>query len=98
MIFWPLIHTEFHNSLKNQTIAKTDVAPSRRQTLQTHLRKHLPDSGHDTFPPASRTYVEKTDADFSTSVFLVEQIINLSNQFTNDFARVIDFSYEISAL
>ena len=29
---------------------------------------------------------------------LVEQIIKLSNQFTNDFARVIDFSYEISAL
>ena len=41
---------------------------------------------------------ENTDADFSVSVFLVEQIINLSNQFTNDFARVIDFSYEISAL
>ena len=29
---------------------------------------------------------------------LVEQIIKLSNQFTNDFVRVIDFYYEISAL
>ena len=29
---------------------------------------------------------------------LVEQIIKLSNEFTNDFVRVIDFYYEISAL
>ena len=38
------------------------------------------------------------DAEKFSVFFLVEQIINLSNQFTNDFARVIDFSYEISAL
>lgn len=40
---------------------------------------------------------QEKDAEKFSVFFFVEQIINLSNQFANDFARVIDFSYEISA-
>lgn len=50
------------------------------------------------FPKETRNNKQKNDAEKFSVFFLVEQIINLSNQFTNYFARVIDFSYEISAL
>ena len=50
------------------------------------------------FSKETRNNKQKKDAEKFSVFFLVEQIINLSNQFTNDFTRVIDFSYEISAL
>lgn len=50
------------------------------------------------FSKETRNNKQKKDAEKFSVFFLVEQIINLSNQFTNDFTRVIDFTYEISAL